>query len=174
MKKISEKVFQLVPIYDFRLFIKWLGVIIVPLLLLGCGLLNDSQTFHDKETGFSIKLPKNWETMQSVTNIDGLSLAPQENTIVYMDPNTWADKFTFAKIVLPPESANMPEEEILKEAGLDMGRKVKIDGQSVYAFSLADVGGFFWIRNSTLYFALIQVNNESFLEPIFKSARFKS
>ena len=146
-------------------------LLFLPIFFVGCDL---TQTFYDKETGFSIKFPKNWETMGNATEIDGLSFASSdENTIVYMDPFTWSDMFTFAKLDLSDKLSNKSEEKIFKEVGLDMGMKIKMNGHTVYTFVLPDIGGFYWIQNSTLYFACIQVYTESLMEPIYKSARFK-
>jgi hypothetical protein len=167
----------------FRIYI----IIILSIFLANCGIFSNTQTFQDRDSGFSIKIPKNWEEVDSTSILGDYRSASKDTSIpmdftIYMDTNTMADMFMLAKIGIPAEYAGLSVDEVLKNAMPNLYSdhlvKEKINGYTVFTFmdtlGMGQAqGGFVWLKDNTLYYAQVRVFNGSRLEYIYKSVRLK-
>jgi hypothetical protein len=167
---------------------KQLLILVIPILLSISCCSSDTRIFKDSDSGFSIKLPSQWEKINPTSIFGDYKTKANESgqvldIFVYMDTNTMADAFMFIKIGIPQERKGQSADEILKGElpsfyndelikGYLNGHEAYTFIDSIGAFNSAQ-GGFLWIKNETLYFALIRVFNGSNLERIYKSAKLK-
>jgi hypothetical protein len=168
-------------------FVGFAILCVAVVVLAGCGIFESAQTFQDKDSGFSIKLPENWEEVDSVSVIGDYRSASEAaglpmEIVIYMDTDTMADIFMFVKVGIPAEYGNLSADEILKEAMpdlyLDHLVKEKLNGNTVFTFidtlGMGQAqGGFVWVKENMLHYVRIRVFNASRLEGIYKSARLQ-